>query len=90
MSISIHPLSGAIGAEIRGVDISKSLEAAEVAIIRQASPATESQVRLNYRGWRVKQCAVLQSMRVHAAQCPMAIGYPGNSPFSCPEFEEIN
>jgi taurine dioxygenase len=36
MSISIHPLSGAIGAEIRGVDISKSLEAAEVAIIRQA------------------------------------------------------
>ena len=36
MPITVHPLSPAIAAEIRGVDISQPLDAADVAAIRQA------------------------------------------------------
>jgi taurine dioxygenase len=36
MTITVHPLSQHIGAEIRGVDISKPIPAADVATIRQA------------------------------------------------------
>ena len=35
-SISIHPLAGAIGAEIAGVDLAQELDAATIAAIRQA------------------------------------------------------
>ncbi|MDB5571719.1 MAG: Taurine dioxygenase [Hyphomicrobiales bacterium] len=36
MPISVHPLSPSIGAEIRGVDISKPLDPKDVAVMRQA------------------------------------------------------
>ena len=36
MTVTVHPVSPAIGAEIRGVDISKPIDAASFAIIHKA------------------------------------------------------